>query len=123
MRTFKGVDPLFDQYLELYEILKGSRMGDIGIGFKKQNLPVIGRCTFYIGGYKEISVDPEYWSLANDMQRTSLLFHELGHCDLGRMHESGDLSDGTKKSIMNYYLIGWDSKEMEDYYFWELFNK
>jgi hypothetical protein len=36
----------------------------------------------------------------NDLQLETLVFHELGHCILGRVHLTDTLSNGNPKSIM-----------------------
>lgn len=40
-----------------------------------------------------IRIDPQYWSRASDLQKEFVVFHELGHCALGRAHQ--DLRDGS----------------------------
>lgn len=48
---------------------------------------------------KIISINPDAcWE--NDVQLETLIFHELGHCILGRNHTSEELPNGDPKSIM-----------------------
>lgn len=121
-RKFKNIDPSFDAYIDLYETTKGSKMRDVGMGFNKLKLPTIGVCFEYNNGYREIHVDPDFWNESNENSRISLIFHELGHCDLGRKHDDAILESGYRKSIMNSYIINWNSN-MKDYYFDELFKR
>jgi hypothetical protein len=54
----------------------------------------------------QISVSESYWLTASDLEREELVFHELGHCILGRGHEDGamPISGGSiYKSLMNSY--------------------
>lgn len=51
-----------------------------------------------------IGVSESYWVSASDMEKEVLLFHELGHCLLGRDHDNGTMpiSGGQiYKSVMN----------------------
>ena len=47
---------------------------------------VIGQCSWNQAHEHNIVLDQDYWRTANDMQREFLVFHELGHCVLGRDH-------------------------------------
>jgi hypothetical protein len=52
----------------------------------------------------EIGIAESYWVTASDVEKEELLFHELGHCLLGREHDNGlmPISGGSiYKSIMN----------------------
>ena len=52
----------------------------------------------------QISVSESYWMTASEPEREVLIFHELGHCLLGRGHDDNvmPISGGTiYKSIMN----------------------
>lgn len=52
----------------------------------------------------QISVSESYWMTASEPEREELIFHELGHCLLGRDHDDNvmPISGGTiYKSIMN----------------------
>lgn len=55
----------------------------------------------------ELRIVESYWITATEAQREMVVYHELGHCLLGRGHEDGQLplaSGGyTFKSIMNTY--------------------
>jgi hypothetical protein len=37
--------------------------------------------------FRKIELDQEYWDGADDLDRESLIFHELGHCVLDRDHD------------------------------------
>lgn len=47
-----------------------------------------------------ITVRNSNWSMLNEVAREELIFHELGHCLLGRGHESEMGADGAPKSLM-----------------------
>jgi len=75
-----------------------------------------------------ILISRQYWEASSDLDREQLIFHELGHCVLGRDHndEITVLEDGetVPLSLMNTYVI-----EEEHYtryreeYIRELFTK
>jgi hypothetical protein len=50
---------------------------------------------------KIISINPNINCVFTSEQKEVLLFHELGHCVLGRLHESSRLPNGDFKSLMN----------------------
>ena len=60
----------------------------------------LGQCKSYSNGSKEVVIDNFYWSRADDMEREYLVFHELGHCILGREHHDSRDASGICTSIM-----------------------
>lgn len=55
-------------------------------------------------GRKDIFVDQEIWNSSNEIEQTAILYHELGHCELGRNHSNEVVNDGgvvQALSIMN----------------------
>ena len=70
-----------------------------------------------------ILVNAEYWKLIDEYQREDLIFHELGHCVLGRSHCDAKNEDGTPVSIMNPRVM-WSATYMisRDRYVKELFK-
>lgn len=61
-----------------------------------------GKCNSNSQGQNEqkiISINPDKcW--VNDFQKETLIFHELGHCLLGRTHETALMPNGDPKSMM-----------------------
>ncbi|NBO09551.1 MAG: hypothetical protein EBV30_09465 [Actinobacteria bacterium] len=75
---------------------------------------VIGLCEV-TGTFRRVSVDPVYWKFATEDERLGLMYHELGHCLLGRDHTEALLPDGRPASLMHPYLSdGWE-KDRERY--------
>jgi len=62
---------------------------------------VIGQCAWSQGHNHSITLDQNYWRNANDMQREFLVFHELGHCVLGRDHVDSEVANGNCMSVMS----------------------
>lgn len=56
----------------------------------------VGRCTY---SSKKITVKRSYWKKINDDVKTVLVYHELGHCYLGRGHITSK-TNGIPNSIM-----------------------
>ena len=61
----------------------------------------VGQCLSFERGRNEINIDKKYWEKIKIMDREFIVFHELGHCVLGRSHLDQTNLDGTCKSIMN----------------------
>lgn len=74
-----------------------------------------------------IIVDQKFWNRTDitDIQRTELLFHELGHCILGRKHDTR-IYHNLPESLMYPNLVSMSYFIMyranEEYYFDELFK-
>lgn len=51
------------------------------------NQYTIGNCTVY-ADKNVIRIDIEYWANANDWNKRVLVWHEMGHCVLGRGHRN-----------------------------------
>lgn len=61
---------------------------------------VIGQCSWSQTHSHAITIDKAYWSRANDTQKEFVVFHELGHCVLGRNHIDVADVNGNCESIM-----------------------
>ena len=99
---------------------------DVRINFSDLKLEYEGKCK--LGKIKQITINESLWQKLDTLQRELLIFHELGHCVLGRGHKNETFPTGECKSIMdgkeedfecsnNYYCPYWKS-----YYLDELFN-
>jgi hypothetical protein len=63
----------------------------------------VGVCISW-GDNREIHILREFWDASNDATREMLVFHELGHCSLGRDHLN-DTVNGNPVSIMNSFIF------------------
>jgi hypothetical protein len=100
---------------------------DIPINFgDPENEQFAGVCFVYPDGKKEIIIQKEIWDNINYVQKQVLIFHELGHCALGRSHDDETTTvDGkkVKTSIMNSVIpTSEDYKAYENGYLKELFT-
>ncbi|MEM9986068.1 MAG: putative metallopeptidase, partial [Bacteroidota bacterium] len=68
------------------------------VAFSNQLDPgVAGIC--YFGDYL-VQIDQLYWNTLNEDQKEFLMYHELGHCLLRRVHLDLFFDDGVPRSIM-----------------------
>lgn len=113
-------------YIQLFQDMMGTNIKHLTIQWgRTTNDPssyrgkvVVGYCEFK-GGKPVITLDKEYWT--NSPNKDIILWHEMGHCVLGRQHDTHILKNGKPASIM--YPIGFNIDEEEkDYYLDELFN-
>jgi hypothetical protein len=80
-------------------------MGFQALGFNVTDGGVNGLCTLSDASSPTVSIDPTYWSVASDAQKENLVFHELGHCLLSRVHVTTLNADGTPASMMFPYTL------------------
>lgn len=123
-RTIRGINPIFQPYIEQYTTYKGSLL-DYEIAIQFSDLPENqnGRCTKFPSGERQIEIDQEWWdNYSYDNTRFTVIAHELGHCDLNRRHVATLLPNGKPTSIMFPYNFSIFPEDM-DYYIKELFNR
>ncbi|MEP7266997.1 MAG: hypothetical protein ABI844_05170 [Saprospiraceae bacterium] len=61
---------------------------------------VIGQCTYNSKEPNKVTIDQPFWSKATDLGKEFVVFHELGHCILGREHNEAQDPRGVCVSIM-----------------------
>ncbi|MEZ5042156.1 MAG: hypothetical protein R2828_19825 [Saprospiraceae bacterium] len=61
---------------------------------------VAGQCSYGSHQSNHVAIDKQFWDQASDLLREFVVFHELGHCNLGRDHREAAKADGTCESIM-----------------------
>lgn len=124
-RTIVGVDPAFQSYVSSYVADKHAPLAyDIPIQFSAQSGTTVAVCTRWSNGYRQIQVDPTFWNSYSATKRKEVIYHELGHCDLNRDHNTEVDSYGIPKSIMYPYSFGlnWYGAYQELLFINELFN-
>ena len=82
----------------MYISLDDLDIGGYIINIEQQG--TLGQCKSYTNGSKQIVIDQPYWNRADQMEKEYLVFHELGHCLLGREHKDIKDSNGFCLSIM-----------------------
>lgn len=102
-------------------------VGDIPINFGDTTNPDFdGVCLVYPDETKEVIIREEWWRSAHPIQKEVLVFHELGHCRLGRTHDEEVLAVNNKTvkvSIMNSVIPDVQTyTQNQDGYISELFT-
>lgn len=64
-----------------------------------------GLCTITGDETPVITVDEDFWNSIDEADRTSLIYHELGHCVLRRIHNPTVANDGIPESVMYPYTL------------------
>jgi len=105
--SYQDVDKALWSYFTLFENEALSRGIDIdlnGLGISGEittisQEDVAGIC--HSGQHNaHITIDQNFWNSAGDLYREYVVFHELGHCVLGRGHREAIHPSGHCKSIM-----------------------
>lgn len=86
---------------------------------------VAGTCSTNGHDLRHITIDKAFWNQASHLVKEMIIFHELGHCILGRGHEEGSFSNGICRSIMRSGLGTCRDayiSQNRDYFIEELFS-
>lgn len=94
--SYKYVDKRAIKYVKRFEKFAGFKIPFVRIAFvqsfgiKHEKKKTIGLCTkidmqIYLPGYK--------WDDMTDLEKEELVFHEIGHCVLGRGHNEHKIKD------------------------------
>lgn len=107
---------------------KNFKVGDVPVNFgDTTDSNFDGVCKKYQDGTKEVIIKKSWWDSANLVSRRVMIFHELGHCRLGRTHDSSTVEVNGKKvktSIMHPVIPDHSTFGMnEEGYLTELFTK
>ena len=123
LRTVHGISMEVQPYLDEYLQHKGSPLNyplAIQIVDKLPNSTWAAVCTKW-GEYRQIEIRRDIWDSSTYIMKLSLVFHELGHCDLNRKHDDTTLANEEPSSYM-YPSMFVPSKDTQGYYSHELFN-
>jgi hypothetical protein len=102
------VDEAFQPYFEAFEAAGAARglsidlnSEDIGAVFSEDlEAQTAGKCTSFSSGARIIYIDESSWGGRTEMEKEFLIFHELGHCYLDRVHLDEADENGFCVSIM-----------------------
>lgn len=86
----------------------------------------VGLCESRSGEIPIVYLDLYFWSMATPFEKEELLYHELGHCELGRRHNAyKDRQTGCPLSIMYPTVFGLEYCYLKNRksYIMELFGK
>lgn len=107
-RVFPGVERALWPYFKSFEEEALSRglsidLVEFGITGSIDNIPedhVIGRCQYGRFVDNHITIDQPFWNGNSHLSREMVVYHELGHCYLGRGHREDAFRTGLCESIM-----------------------
>lgn len=91
-----------------------------------QEADIAGTCSYDSHNPNVVTIDLEYWNAASPSRREMVVFHELGHCVLGRGHLETAFANGICATVMNSGTSGCVvayNNQNRDYYLDELFGK
>lgn len=105
---YPGVEEALWPYFQLFEEEAARRgvtvdlveSGITGMIAEIDEGNVIGRCQYgrYAGNH--VTIDQTFWNRSGQLGREMVVFHELGHCYLGRAHREDRFQSGSCVSIM-----------------------
>lgn len=95
------IDPHYTRFKEFGKTF-GARFVATSVTFSFRGFvgSTVGMCTFSSSGRNSVALSTSAWDRGSETFREMLLFHELGHCLLGRGHKNSNHSDGRRESIM-----------------------
>jgi hypothetical protein len=106
--TNEDLIPYVNRFKEKYLEHGGAlvvKIEDIPVNFGDTGTKV-GVCLIYTNGEREVLVDLAWWDNQSSRRRELLIFHELGHCALGRDHQDRKVEGSDySSSIMNSVLM------------------
>lgn len=123
-KKHNNVDPVFKPYIAEFESYYNVNIMEMPINFANLENRKVGVCYAWSSGHREIEIDRGQWEneLTED-QKSVLIFHELGHCELNRDHRDDLREDGCPESIMNWILTkDYCIKRYKKEYFEEIFE-
>jgi hypothetical protein len=128
----------FESYVETFQqqaLASGHpvQINSLRMSFKEVSEEYQGYCTvsavvnfngaIQVKMVPTIYIDPAAWQTQNDWGHEAVIMHELGHCILGRGHDTRMQASGIPRSVM--YPSRIDQTVYQDnraYFFQELFN-
>lgn len=63
------------------------------------NYKIRGQCS-NSDNSRQVTIDKPFWNKASELEKEFLVFHELGHCYLGRVHDESKDTRGICLSMM-----------------------
>ena len=118
------IDPELQPYVDYFENDMNMEV-KINMSFYNQTDTVVAICYFYDKNpeLNYIEVDPIQWNHLDENGKEEVIFHELGHCLMGKEHDSMFLEKyNVPKSIMYPYVFSTAYGAHKPYYVEELKN-
>lgn len=120
-------DQQFYPYIQEFEYYYGETTAHIPIGFADLDPKIAGICYRSVIAGKTLNayivIDYDYWYKITEYQRINLIFHELGHCALGKPHVPSDSVSLCPSSFMFEQIMSTSCiRDNYDAYIEELFR-
>jgi hypothetical protein len=122
-RTYKGIDPELKYEVQLFESFYGQKISYPSVSFGDLPYPQVGVCTMYSNGNWEVIVDREYWLNTSRDSRIGLIFHELGHCVLKRMHSDEYIITPENYQVPKSLMFPYNFYDIEYAFMWSYYSK
>lgn len=127
LANWPTVDSEFNPYVNSFERFDGHIITRLRMQFTTEDTmdsEQIGVC-YRTEPVKTIYIKRVWWNSAPTTARERAVWHELGHCILGREHWNDLDATGNKKSIMNSSILMDEGvyQSMRTYYIKELFGR
>ncbi len=114
--SFLQVDSQFQDYVSNFEQVSGAEgqslaISDLVVQFgTTPSLNETGVCEWAENETPKITVNQRIWNTLNDYDKQEVIFHELGHCVLRRVHQNSEMmayngSQTVPASVMYPYRI------------------
>ncbi len=102
------IDSAFDIYVSNFEYEASIRernldVASLEISIYFSDIPnshVLGQCLSFSDASHEVVIDSLEWFTLDELEKEYLIFHELGHCVLGRGHDDSSDNQGRCISLM-----------------------
>lgn len=120
---FQDVDSRLAPYLDDYTntlLAKNKKLKSLPkltAGFAKLDGTVVGVCTEFLGGNKEIEIDRQFWKNSQEQERIALIFHEAAHCLCNRKHDHRHGKYKKVESFDTLYKMNSDDLKANGYFF------
>ncbi|MDZ4708636.1 MAG: hypothetical protein SH818_09585 [Saprospiraceae bacterium] len=105
---FPNVDKALWPYFHRFEEEAATRSIDVdlneayitGLISDISTTHVLGQCSYSSNNPHQVTIDKPFWNTASDLAKEFVVFHELGHCYLARLHDESKDSKGVCLSMM-----------------------
>lgn len=111
------IDVAFKPFVNRFEVLLGKTI-KFSVLFADMDQQYAGMCWLYSTGDRKIEINPYSWDKLNELGKEEVIFHELGHCELGRGHTYDSTKDGYPASIMYPVAFGEAPFYEENHYYY-----
>lgn len=107
------IDPDFQENVDEFSGLYGKEMPGLKIVYGDYQDNKIAVCSIR-GEHRTITVDRDQWPILVESQKRATMFHELGHCVMGRKHTDNQMSFMYKDTRPGVFYDAFDALLIAD---------